>query len=133
MGSETESPCRQNGSPYLIILLPLRPPDVSSLFRYPVEPPKGGKGCRIEEAGGVAAETDRMPLMRVVQLYRSRGMEFVLQPESPERDRRDRGSGASIGASWGRAGLQQRAIGPPPAATVSEPTGPSGKWPDCSV
>ena len=132
MESKTTPP---KWEPYIVllapvVLLPLRPPDVSSLFRYPAEPPKGGKGCRIEEAGGIATSTDRMPLMRVVQLYRSRGMEFVLQPQSPERDRRDRSSGASIGASWGRAGPQQRAIGP---AAVSEPTGPSRKWSDSSV
>ena len=119
MESETTPPWSLNGSPCLIspmVLLPLRPPDVSSRFRYPAEPPKGGKGCRVEEAEGIATATDRMPLLKVVQLYRSRETALAIQPQSPEMDRQN-----GSATSWGMMeGPQQLAIRP-----ASAPIGPT--------
>ena len=69
------------------------------------------------------AVADRMPLLKVVQLYRSRETAVAIQPQSPEMDRQD-----GIAASQRTAGPQQQTIRPALAPLV-----PSGKWRDSSV
>ena len=109
-------------------LVPLTFPP-QSLFRYPAEPPKGGKGCRIEDAGGVAAATDRMPMLKVIQMYRSRETVKALAPAVQHHRSLD-GVQPSHGSKdlLRVAGRQQRAIRP-----TSAPITPSGKWQDSNV
>ena len=71
------------------------------------------------------AVADRMPLLKVVQLYRSRETAVTVQPQSPEMDRQD-----GSAASWRTAGPQQQTIRPASAPLVSIP---SRKWRDSSV
>ena len=70
------------------------------------------------------AVADRMPLLKVVQLYRSRETALAVKPQSPEMDRQD----GSAAASRRTTGPQQQTIRP-----ASAPIVPSGKWRDSSV